>query len=168
MRARRSSRLPLRCLLTALLLVAAGGGRAERATAADPVVRVLLVESSEPVGIRSPIAHHRIELAREGGRLVVDRQPVGSTWAAPGEGPWTVADHRYRGRLLVHATSTTIQVVDHVALEDYVAATVGGELPASWPDQALRAQAVATRTYALHRRERRGGERSDLRATEQS
>lgn len=170
MRARRPSRLVLRCLLAALALVGAVSGPAARAArdAADPVVRVLIVESSAPVEIRSGSARHRIELARQGGGLVVDRQRVASGWAAPGEGPWAVGDRRYRGRLVFHATPNAIQVVDQVALEDYVAATVGGEMPASWPEQALRAQAVATRTYALHQRERRTAERFDLRATEQS
>ncbi|MBI4577743.1 MAG: SpoIID/LytB domain-containing protein, partial [Planctomycetes bacterium] len=37
-----------------------------------------------------------------------------------------------------------------VPLEDYLAGVLGGEVPLSWPADALRAQAVAARTYAVH------------------
>jgi stage II sporulation protein D len=37
-------------------------------------------------------------------------------------------------------------------LEDYVAGVVGGEMPGSFPKEALKAQAVAARSYALTRK----------------
>jgi stage II sporulation protein D len=37
-------------------------------------------------------------------------------------------------------------------LEDYVAAVLGGEMPVAFPMEALKAQAVAARTYALQRK----------------
>ena len=37
-------------------------------------------------------------------------------------------------------------------LEDYVAGVVSGEMPASFPPEALKAQAVAARSYALTRK----------------
>lgn len=42
--------------------------------------------------------------------------------------------------------------VEELRLEDYVAGVVAGEMPASFPPEALRAQAVAARTYALTRK----------------
>jgi stage II sporulation protein D len=45
-----------------------------------------------------------------------------------------------------------LQVVNHVPLETYLPSVVGSEMPASWPLEALRAQAVAARTYALKAR----------------
>jgi stage II sporulation protein D len=39
-----------------------------------------------------------------------------------------------------------------LALEDYVAGVVSGEMPASFPPEALKAQAVAARSYALTRK----------------
>jgi stage II sporulation protein D len=39
-----------------------------------------------------------------------------------------------------------------VPLETYLTSVVGSEMPASWPQEALRAQAVAARTYALKAR----------------
>ena len=53
---------------------------------------------------------------------------------------------------------------NRVTLEEYLAGVVGSEMPASaYPMEALKAQAVASRTYALHgilRAEERGRRRS--------
>jgi stage II sporulation protein D len=58
----------------------------------------------------------------------------------------------YRGRLQVLVGSSALQAVNHVALEAYLPSVVASEMPASWPQAALRAQAVAARTYALRQR----------------
>jgi stage II sporulation protein D len=59
-------------------------------------------------------------------------------------------DGRYRGRLEVRASALGgVSAIDAVAIDDYVRGVVAGEMPASWPQEALRAQAVAARTYAL-------------------
>lgn len=42
--------------------------------------------------------------------------------------------------------------IEELRLEDYVAGVVSGEMPASFPPEALRAQAVAARSYALTRK----------------
>lgn len=154
------------------MLVAAFFGLAPTrslAGAARPVeIRVLVLEASETFTIRSPASSYSIGLDPQRGEIRVAGQPAGLFWRPPDEGPWEVARRRYRGRLELRAAAGRVLVVNAVGLEEYVAATVGGEMPASWPEQALRAQAVATRTYALHQRARRAGEPWDLRATEQS
>jgi stage II sporulation protein D len=58
----------------------------------------------------------------------------------------------YRGRLQVLVGSSVLQAVNHVPLEAYLPSVVASEMPASWPQAALRAQAVAARTYALRQR----------------
>jgi stage II sporulation protein D len=58
----------------------------------------------------------------------------------------------YRGRLQLLVGSSALQAVNHVALEAYLPSVVASEMPASWPQAALRAQAVAARTYALRQR----------------
>ncbi len=55
----------------------------------------------------------------------------------------------YRGELEIHAKSGAISVVNRVPLEDYLRGVVPSEMPASWPLEALKAQAVAARNYAL-------------------
>ena len=70
---------------------------------------------------------------------------------------------RYRGRLQLLRQGAGLRAINHVTLETYLPSVVGSEMPASWPQPALRAQAVAARTYAL--RQRRPAEAFDLRAT---
>ena len=61
-----------------------------------------------------------------------------------------VANGRYRGGLELRAgTIGGISAINAVDLENYVRGVVAGEMPPSWHDEALRAQAVAARTDAI-------------------
>ncbi len=55
----------------------------------------------------------------------------------------------YGGRLRLIRQDNGVLVVNHLPLETYVASVVGAEMPSSWEMEALRAQAVAARSYAL-------------------
>ncbi|MEM7494963.1 MAG: SpoIID/LytB domain-containing protein [Myxococcota bacterium] len=68
-----------------------------------------------------------------------------------------------------HGTGPNIAVattggVRQVPLERYVAGVVHSEMPGGWPLEALKAQAVAVRTYALWQRQRRAGQRYHVRS----
>jgi stage II sporulation protein D len=63
--------------------------------------------------------------------------------------PLGVATTPYRGRLVVSSDGKALQVVDVVGLESYVKGVVAAEMPSGWPGEALKAQAVASRSYAL-------------------
>lgn len=60
-------------------------------------------------------------------------------------------DRSYRGEIevLVNARDGKLSVVNVIALEEYLLGVVPREMPALWPQEALKAQAVAARTYAL-------------------
>ena len=64
-----------------------------------------------------------------------------------------LAKRSYRGylRLVKNSNGSSLMVINHVPLEDYVASVVGSELPEYFHPEAFRAQAVAARTYVLHR-----------------
>jgi len=84
----------------------------------------------------------------------------------PGAGPdpaLALNQRRYRGRLQLLVRGNDVQVINHVPLETYLTSVVGSEMPASWPQPALQAQAVAARTYAL--KARRPAAAYDLKAT---
>jgi stage II sporulation protein D len=77
--------------------------------------------------------------------------------ADPARGEWIeVGGQRLHGALEARATSRSVQLIQILSLEDYVAGVVGGELPKNFAGEALKAQAVAARSYALHRIERSG------------
>jgi peptidoglycan hydrolase-like amidase len=46
--------------------------------------------------------------------------------------------------------------IANMDVEDYLECVVGAEMPASWPYEALKAQAIAARTYALATTKHRG------------
>jgi stage II sporulation protein D len=58
---------------------------------------------------------------------------------------------RYRGSLdLKLSDNNRILVVNELPVEHYLAGVVAAEMPASWEIEALKAQAVAARTYSLY------------------
>ena len=76
-------------------------------------------------------------------------------WGAPltatGSEPLSLAGQgTYRGALEFRPNgSGGIYTVNVVGLDDYVQGVIGAEMPSSWAPQALEAQAVAARTYAI-------------------
>jgi len=95
---------------------------------------------------------------RRAGRVVavfVGRVRVRSS-AAGGSVAWGPRQpeeaRRYRGGLRAVPSGGTFDLVNVVGLEDYLKGVVPREMPATWGDdafEALKAQAVAARTYAL-------------------
>lgn len=74
----------------------------------------------------------------------------------PGSAPLELG-HRYRGSLLVGVTGGKLQAVNVVGLEAYLYGVVPAEVPSGWPAEALKAQAVAARSYALATRNASAG-----------
>ena len=64
-------------------------------------------------------------------------------------GRLVVGGKAYRGALRVVRAGKKLQLVNVVSLETYLLGVVPGEMPKDWPLEALKAQAVAARTYAI-------------------
>lgn len=60
-----------------------------------------------------------------------------------------IGDRWYRGDVLLIPQGNSILVVNYVDLEQYLYSVVGAEMPSSWSIEALKAQAIAARSYAL-------------------
>ncbi len=58
----------------------------------------------------------------------------------------------YRGQLVVSVSGQRLSAVNDVGLEQYLAGVVPREMPADWHPEALKAQGVAARSYALAHR----------------
>ena len=58
------------------------------------------------------------------------------------------ANMHYQGSLRVARLDNGLAIIDVVRLEDYLCGVVPREVPSSWPAAALKAQAVAARSYA--------------------
>ena len=63
-------------------------------------------------------------------------------------GIW-VGQKRYAGKLKISLLDNEILVVNVLPIEKYLSSVVGSEMPPKWPLEALKAQAIASRTYAL-------------------
>jgi stage II sporulation protein D len=68
---------------------------------------------------------------------------------SPGSGALSLGGRAYRGSLRVKRVGSRLQVVNVVGLEPYLWGVVPSEMPERWPAEALAAQAVCARTYAL-------------------
>jgi stage II sporulation protein D len=66
----------------------------------------------------------------------------------------------YRGTFVLARDGVRVMVVDDAGLEEYLLGVVPGEVPAYWPAEALKAQAVAARSFA--RTSRRPGAPFDV------
>ena len=63
-------------------------------------------------------------------------------------GIW-VGQKRFSGKLNLFILESEILVVNVLGIEKYLSSVVGSEMPTKWPLEALKAQAIASRTYAL-------------------
>lgn len=157
-------------LLLAVAAAARGAAPPEVA-GAEPWVRVLVVEASPVVNLRGAAGIYTWDLGSRryvatagphkslnlrgccGGRLLLGggRQTGGLGARAVDGAPIMVNGQPYRGFVEVHGSGQRLLVVNVVALEDYLHGVVRGEVPPDWPLEALKAQAIVARTYAVYR-----------------
>jgi stage II sporulation protein D len=136
-------------------------------------VRVLLAASRRSVAFTGATAAggralnpgRVYSVTRSGLDRLALRSPTGRTlarMAAPldvtGHGPLTlrgttlngVRNGAFRGRFVLRAgVLGGVTLVNQLGLEPYVRGVISAESPPSWPAEALKAQAVAARTYAI-------------------
>src|SRR5215211_5084550 len=67
-----------------------------------------------------------------------------------------VTDGLYRGSIEVRLDGGGVTAINELDIDSYVRGVVAGEMPSSWPLEALKVQAVAARTYALATRKTDG------------
>ncbi|MGH2416134.1 MAG: SpoIID/LytB domain-containing protein, partial [Microcystaceae cyanobacterium] len=71
-------------------------------------------------------------------------------WLQPTNGGLVfIGDRWYRGRMLLISQGNTLLAINYVDLEHYLYSVVGSEMHANAPTEALKAQAIAARSYAL-------------------
>jgi peptidoglycan hydrolase-like amidase len=71
----------------------------------------------------------------------------------------------YRGKLQLMRRGDRLLAVNYVDLEQYLYSVVGSEMPSSWSPEALKAQAIAARSYAIAHMARPASAAFDLGAT---
>jgi stage II sporulation protein D len=137
------------------------GTKLGRATKSE--VRVLLAEGKRALTVQST-APFRVRDAAgavtklPAGALILTPQlklpnaakaSPGPLFVLPGKQPLSLDGRPYRGKLELASAGGYLRVVNYVGLEAYIAGVVADEMPYTWPLEALKAQAVAARTFAL-------------------
>lgn len=106
-------------------------------------------------GAFTPIDRSFATVRRVADRLELNGAPfVGEAirFRVTGEPGIEAGPMRVRGEVVVRLHKQGLQLVNVVPLEEYLAAVLGSEMPVSFPEEALKAQAIAARTYALQRK----------------
>jgi stage II sporulation protein D len=128
-------------------------------------MKQLLLSSDEPIavvdatGAKHTLAAGRTKLTR-GMKLAVDGGPAQAlepplTLSATAGSSLTLG-RAYRGKLVVDVVNGKLQAVNILPLEQYLDSVVASEMPSTWLPDALEAQAVASRSFAVASR-RPGG-----------
>lgn len=121
-------------------------------------VKVLILKSNVPVIIASKT---RIKISDLKNRNVLynnvnksikiypeklNNSIVAESW----ESPIFVNQKPYRGTIEFHNLSGKIHVINELSIEDYLQGVVPSEMNGNWHVEALKAQAIAARTYAYY------------------
>ena len=118
--------------------------------------------------------HNPARIALADGQLMLGETPLaGKEVVLSPEKPYVFGlnGHKYRGRLklIIDREGRSFDAINLVPLEPYVAGVIGEEMPYYWEAAALRAQAIAARTYCLFIKNRFGTNRSyDVSRTQSS
>jgi SpoIID/LytB domain protein len=133
-------------------------------------VRVFLLDSAKPVTISSKLPFQVVDASGSKHALDAGTYSVGAGWKytdptkpqakpaalsyplefRPGATALALNGRGYRGSLRVlKLAPTKVRVVNVVDLDFYLRGVVPSEMPKTWASEALKAQAVAARSYAL-------------------
>ena len=133
----------------------------------DPYIRV---RGATSIGGRR-LSANALYVARESGGAVLVTSSTGRRVARVGNGAKFrgpealrlmgpalnfINDGLYRGAIEIRTEGAGVTAINELDIDTYVRGVVAGEMPSSWPLEALKAQAVAARTYALATRKTTG------------
>ena len=147
-------------LLWIILIAPAQAASELRVVIKDGVSRVKVGSSTNAI-VRDSAGQDVGELsamnafnAQSGGSSVtLGKWHSGSLWIEPKDNGFVwIGSRWYRGKTRLVATGKGIIAVNHVDLDQYLYSVLGAEMSADWPLEALKAQAVAARTYALYKK----------------
>jgi stage II sporulation protein D len=117
----------------------------------QPTLALTQSDTSKPYVLKKEDATSSTNGAASASLLLFPLQGI-KLAVAPNEGEFKVAEksnRTYRGYAEVSYHNGKLAVINQLPFEQYLYSVVSGEMGAGWPKEALKAQAVAARTYAL-------------------
>lgn len=93
----------------------------------------------------------------ESGNLIINGDKANCSKATffSENGMLSLNGHAYRGKIEIIKEQSGLLVVNELPLEFYVAGLINHEISSKWPMEAVKAQAVIARTYAIYQKKKR-------------
>jgi len=153
------------CMTAALALLLAAPVLGPARAQASETIRVAIFQNAESVTVASSSglmvrasndtvdSNERIIVTAGPSGLIMDSQPLRSDRldVRGRDGELTLNGITVGGHVIVKLQNGKLLAINELPLEDYVKGVVPSEMSAAWHPEALKVQAVATRTYALYK-----------------
>ncbi|MEA3415475.1 MAG: SpoIID/LytB domain-containing protein [Thermodesulfobacteriota bacterium] len=151
----------------------------------DTIIRVLIKNRAEEITVYS---EQNISLYNPFSKKMIYRSPGPVTFIKQGnqlvangrkldlhmckvktDGKTIMIDNRrFRGDFTISVNSKSLSAINNIPIEQYLYGVVPKEMPAAWAKEALKAQAVAARTYALYIKGKSADKPYDVQSTTMS
>lgn len=129
----------------------------------DLNLRVLILKSKTPVTLTSPekidlknndnfSAGSVISVSADGDKISCNGLSIDSPAEFRSKGFMDVKGKKYRGTFIADVKDGYIYLINRVSLDEYLYGVLPSEVSPSWPEEILKAQAVAARSFALYGR----------------
>lgn len=155
-------------LLLALLLLLSAAPQAPAAPKADPRIRVAIARNASTLKLKTSSRIYVQEVSTGQKYMLVENasyhvRPAGRSiaiagqeltspvklLAAAGGEQIRLGGNLYRGDIVIrNGPGEKLDLIEHLSIEDYLKGVLPSEMSPDWPLEALKAQAVASRTYA--------------------
>lgn len=126
----------------------------------------------QPKGSSLVFSPQKTYLSVKNGKFVVDGKSIDGSeielLATNATKPLLVNRKRYRGRLVakINDDKKTLNICNILPLEEYLYGVVAKEIIPLWPEEAIKAQAVASRSFALSAIKKQKTDGYDIKANE--
>lgn len=159
----------MKSLLALLLLLPCPAPAADGRDDGIPRIRVAISRGSPAIKLKTSsrvyvlevksgqkyllLENSHYEIKPGGGGILVGTQQLSSPvklLAADGHERIRLGGNLYKGDILLRATpEDRLDIIEYLSIEDYLYGVLPVEMSPDWPLEALKAQAVASRTYAM-------------------
>ena len=153
------------CTTAALALLLAAAVLTPARAQADETIRIAILQNAESAAVVSSAGlivqapNDTVDATRQ---IIMEAGPSGLTVDGQllrsdrlevrgRDGELTINGLTVGGRVIVKRQNGKLLAINEVPLEDYVKGVVPSEMSAAWHPEALKVQAIATRTYALYK-----------------
>ena len=153
------------CTTAALALLLAAAVLTPARAQADETIRIAILQNAESATVVSSaglIVQAPNDTVDATGQIIMEAGPSGLTVDGQllrsdrlevrgRDGELIINGLTVGGRVIVKRQNGKLLAINEVPLEDYVKGVVPSEMSAAWHPEALKVQAIATRTYALYK-----------------